>query len=568
MSGAWRWMGTRTGLAAAVAAAGLAGCRSTEAHRRAADGVAVSTVERLWPEATGREEPFTIERPADLLRERLGLEPAEDASAAPLPEGTTLRLSLEDALRIGAAHSREYQSRKEDVFRAALQWDIERDALRGTVSGTLTATGTEDRTGEETVRGTEYGAEGRAGWLLRSGAELSTRIAVDLVQLLTLDRDRALGLLADASITLPLLRGAGRAVVTEPITQAERNVVYAIQDFDQFRRAYAVRVATEYLGVLERAQLIRNAEENVRRLEAAERRAEQLAAAGRLPEIQLDQVRQDRLRAEDRLSSARQAFERQRDGFTLILGVPSALTLELDPAELDRLEARIGVQLDGAAEEAPALPDLEGAVALAFEHRLDLRKAEGEREDAQRRVAVAENALRSNLALEAGGTAGEARGLGSAGRGDAELDPGRGRYRLRLRLDLPWRKTRERAAYRNSLIAAERAERALVETVDRIRVDVADALRSVRRAEEGYRIQGHAVAIAARRVESTEMFIRAGRAQVRDLLDAQEALVSAQNARVGALVQYRTAWLNLQRELGVLTVSGEGQWHEYAFDGQ
>jgi len=82
-------------------------------------------------------------------------------------------------------------------------------------------------------------------------------------------------------------------------------------------------------------------------------------------------------------------------------------------------------------------------------------------------------------------------------------------------------------------------------------------------ARESYRIQLEAVALAERRVDSTALFLQAGRAEVRDVLEAQEDLVNAQNALTAALVDYRVAELNLQRDMGVLQVSDDGLWHEF-----
>ncbi len=73
--------------------------------------------------------------------------------------------------------------------------------------------------------------------------------------------------------------------------------------------------------------------------------------------------------------------------------------------------------------------------------------------------------------------------------------------------------------------------------------------------------------MATRRVTSTNLFLEAGRAQIRDLLEAQEALVSAQNARTAALVNYRVAELELQRDMGVLKIDDKGLWSEYKPDG-
>ncbi|MBN1958666.1 MAG: TolC family protein, partial [Desulfuromonadales bacterium] len=65
------------------------------------------------------------------------------------------------------------------------------------------------------------------------------------------------------------------------------------------------------------------------------------------------------------------------------------------------------------------------------------------------------------------------------------------------------------------------------------------------------------------RVRGAELQLQAGRAQMRDLLEAQEALLSAQNALTAVMVDYRSAELATQRDLGTLQVDANGIWHEY-----
>jgi outer membrane protein TolC len=71
------------------------------------------------------------------------------------------------------------------------------------------------------------------------------------------------------------------------------------------------------------------------------------------------------------------------------------------------------------------------------------------------------------------------------------------------------------------------------------------------------------VELARRRVRSTNLYLQAGRVEIRDALEAQEALLSAQNALTTALVNYRVAELELQRDLDLLQITPEGLWEEF-----
>jgi len=596
----------------------LAGCTGPQKHLSRADDVAQEIIASKQQEALGRTEPFTIESAEETLRKRLletqnlqsshpaslgrgelepishwpdlGEDTAREAAAAPLIAVTDgpIRLTLLEALEIAAASSRDFQDRKENVFQTALVLDLERNTFRNIFSGEAQSGISTDLGGSRTVTGSESSASTSLSRTLKSGAALTTSLALDLVKLLTAERPSSLGILADASISIPLWRGAGRHIVTEPLVQAERDVVYAIWEFERFKRSFAVDTATRYLGVLSQFDQVENAEDNYRRLVSSTRRARRLAEAGRLPEIQVDQARQDELRARNRWVSARQSYASTLDQFKIFLGLPPDAQIELDrnvlQALAEKAQARLRIELEqapadtGTASYADApielrMPDMrfagpyemepQRAVALALEHRLDLRAGQERVYDAQRKVVVAADALGGEFTLLGSARAGERRSLGTAGLDNAQLRPEKGFYSALLSLNLPFERTAERNNFRNSLIALDRQVRSFQEREDQIKLEVHNGLRDLLEFREGLRIQAQAVRVAQRRVESTSLFLQAGRAEIRDLLEAQEALVSARNALTSALLNYRIAELALQRDMGVLQVNEKGLWIEY-----
>jgi outer membrane protein TolC len=600
-----------------IAAAYLAGCQSAAKHRAEADRAAAGIVEEMQQQALGRTEPFTIERPSRTFRQRLmldqnlpasgpesyGVDELEDPEHWPnvgepfeRPETFTpetvdmdgvFEITLVDALQIAAANSRAYQSEKESLFSTALQLDLERFRFDTTFFGTLQGIFSTDQATHQTgARGT---AEGGFQRQLESGADLSGRLVVDLVRLLSGEGATSLGLLADGSITIPLLRGAGRHIVTEPRTQAERNVLYAIFDFERFKLSYAVRVANEYFSVLQQFDQITNAEASYRRLFSLVERTEALHEMGRATGIEVDQARQDLLRARDQWIVAQENYSRQIDQFKLTLGLPADSMIRLSPAEFEDLmaeaELMLGEQIpppsihidqngDDPADIVIPEPDTQErgryeldedeAIALALEHRLDLRIAQGDVFDAQRGVIIAADALRPGLNLTGSATFGERRSaIGSATAPDARLDFSDGFYSVGAQMDMPWSRRAERIAFRRSLILVDAAVRNFQNIEDNVKLDVRDALRDLRQQREGYRIQRQALDIAERRVRQTQAFQEVGRASTRDVLEANDALLAAQNAVVNALVRYRIAELSLQRDLGLLQVDHQGLWNEY-----
>jgi len=598
-----------------------AGCRSPSEYRTEADGVASDIITAKQKEALGRTEPLDIERPSDILRRRLlegqnlahagqaslgtdQLETIEhwpeedyprvvssdDEPNIPVDANEPIRLSLMQALQVGARNSPVYQSRKEDVFRAALDLDLERNEFRNIFTGRVASLLNTEASGNETVSGTVNSADVGLSRTLQSGVALSTALAVDLASLLTQGGASSLGLAADASISIPLLRGSGKHIVREPLTQAERNVVYAIYDFERFKRTFAVSVARDYLGVLRQIDEVTNAEENYRRVIASARWSRRLADAGRLSEIQVDQAIQSELRARNSWISAKEQYKNRLDAFKSTIGLPPDALIELDRNDLEQLripatklvEETIGQEDSEQVQETPPadapivlIPpsdedagpleiDESTAIRLALDNRLDLRTILGSVYDAQRQVIVRADALGAELTLLGSADVGGRRSVSSATQDDAELRFDQGRYSALLTLDLPLERTAERNAYRDSFINLERAVRSVQTLEDQIKLSVRGELRGLLEYRESLKIQARSVVVAQKRVKSANLFLEAGRAEIRDLLEAQESLLSAQNSLTRAVISYRIAELELQQDMGLLQVDESGLWREFS----
>jgi len=610
---------TRVTLSLALLA--VLSCQRPSGYRQTADRVALEIIQQKQADALGKTEGLTIERPSDILRRRLlaeqnllysseaswgtdQLQSVEHWPEPNYPQATSsgsspdmavepnrpVKLSLIQALQVGAGNSPDYQSRKEDVFRAALDLDLERNAFRNIFVGQVESLVSADTTGDETVSGAQSSAAVGVGRTLKSGIDLSTALAIDLANLLTQGGASSLGLAADATVSIPLLRGSGRHIVAEPLTQAERNVMYAIYEFERYKRTFAVGVAREYLSVLRQMDEVTNAEENYRSLIQSARRSRRLADAGRLSEIQVDQAVQSELRARDRWISAQEQFKNRLDGFKSSIGLPPDALVELDRSDLEQLQTRASTLVEETLRQAEALqaqatppadapielipPTKEDAgpleldeslgVQLALENRLDLRVANASVYDAQRQVVVRADALGAELTLLGTANFGQRRSIGSARADDATLRFDEGRFDTLLSLDLPLERTAERNAYRKSLIDLERAVRDVQNLEDQIKLSIRNELRTLLESRESLKIQARSVVLAQKRVRSSNLFLEAGRIQIRDVLEAQDALLAAQNSLTAALINYRIAELELQRDLGLLQVDASGLWHEFS----
>lgn len=596
----------------------LTSCQTPAAHRLEADKVSNAIIREKQIQALGREQEFDIERPADILRHRLLIDqnlsyagqasfgaknlkkiehwpekdyPGKDSGSFQASHVLTdkpITLSLLEALQIGARNSLQYQTKKELVFESALDLDLERSEFRNAFSGQAENLLSTDLSGENTITGNQASASIGLSKALKNGAEFTASLAVDLVKLLTQDLASSFGIIGDATISIPLLRGSGRHIVTEPLTQAERDVVYAIYEFERFKKNFAVNIASDYLGVLKKLDEIENAAENYRNLIASTSRARSLADAGRVTEIEVDQALQNELRARNRWVSALESYKNSLDSFKGLLGLPPDADIELQGGELEKLllpalnviEGDVNLEQRGdkretfPADEPIKLTEFDqknagqfemdphAAIELALKNRLDLRVAEGKVYDAQRKVVIYADALRAELTLFGSAELGESRSIETADLDNARLRTGKGIYSALLTLDLPFERTAERNAYRKSYIALEQAVRDVQGLEDEIKLSIRKSLRDMYESRQSLKIQSRALLLAKKRVKSTNMFYDAGRTQIRDLLEAQEALISAKNGLTSAAAAYKVAEWEFQRDAGLLKINEKGLWQE------
>jgi outer membrane protein TolC len=509
----------------------LGSCTSPAEHRAGADAEVYASVaaERA---ALGAEGKFTIERPADTLRARIltgELDTGDEAG---------LTLSFAECLEIAAENSREFQDRREQLFLVGLDLTLQRwnfGVQRFADGGATVADGAgSDRTL------TSFLDLGFVK-LLETGATLALDVGVDSVRnLSTLDGG---SLISDVgfTVTQPILRGFGSAVVREPLTQAERDLLYEARSFERFRRTFAIDVASRYYRTLQQMDSLVNAENNLAQLTALVERNVAFSEAGRLSDIQVDQARQNELRAADGVIGAEERLDGQLDDFKLFLGLPPEVVIGLDPGEL-------------AALEAPRPADWEEgeAFAVALAERLDHLTVRDRLVDAERRVHIAEDDLRGGLDVVASADfvseEGDVLETGASGSGMS----------LGLEFDLPIDLIPERNAYRAALIALDAARRATEESRDLIRADLRDSLRRLETTRLQEELQRAAVLLNERRVESAGLNLEAGRADTRDLLEAQDSLLAAQNAQTSARIDHLLARLALVSDLELLRIDEGG----------
>jgi outer membrane protein TolC len=594
-------------LLVALASILLIGTGCTASHyRKSADKVADKLIKEKQEQLFGKAEDLSIVRPSDILRRRLmvdqnlqyssnasmGTDKLEKIAHWPeskypsagsasedgivLESGKPLKLSLTQALQVAAMNASDFQTQKENVFQKALDLNLQKHQYGFSLGGGGTYKYTASETGGQTSSSDSANPSLSLTKTLTFGAKVITSVGLDIVNLLTAGLTSKT-FIGDASVSIPLLRGAGSYVASEQLTQAERDLIYSLQSFENYKNSFAVQITQGYMNVLSQMDQVTNASENYKNLITSSNRTSRLSEAGRTTIVQVNQALTQKLNAKNRWLSALANYKNQLDSFKTTLGLPADADVELERSELLTLTNRASeiVEKAGADTSTPETlvepgkenagsleMDESQAIKLAFENRYDLKVLEGRVYDAQRAVTIKADALGTELTIN-----GTGRLTGESEVSDGGQSTPRSRnYSGLLTLNLPLDRVAERNAYRKSYIALEQAVRSYQSLEDNIKQAVRQDLRAMAQARVELSIQTQAVSVAETGYKSASMFFEAGRSELRDLLDAQSSLLTAKNALTSAVINYRLAELQFQRDTGILKIDNKGLVTEYTFE--
>ena len=513
---------------------GMASGCSPEQYKKQADEEVYKIIDSKWQNDFGKKANYTI------------------SSISPKPDDiqiiNTFRepgvINLAQAVARATTHNRNYQTQKERLYLVGLDLTLARHQFTQKWFGTIDS-------GYTTADGIEtFDTDTGLGFnqLLADGAQISTNIALDWARFLSGDPQTSLTSILSANITQPLLRGSGRKIVQENLTQAERNLLYEIRSFNRYRKTFVVSIITDYYRLLQQRDSVTNAENNYSRRVESKTRLEMEADAGRRNRFEVDQAQQDVLNAKDNYIRQQQTYKQQLDELKIRLALPIDLEIQLNQNELKTLE-KSGVNEQGYS--------LNTAIETGLLRRLDLANSADRIGDGVRKVMVASDDFGAELNL-----------IGSASASSNEkndynrLQFQRGTYKFGIEADMPFDRKKERNAYCEALIVLEQSQRTYLNDMEEAKLEVRQAYRQLQEAAERYLIQKNSLSLAEKRVESTSLLLEAGRSTTRDLLESQNALLQAQNSTTATLVDHAIAKLNFFRDIGILQVKPDGMWEQ------
>ncbi|MDF7798332.1 TolC family protein [Pontiellaceae bacterium B1224] len=506
---------------------------------RKADAAAYGNIRGAQLSGMGESDPFTID---DEEHERI-----RELLAADKDRTDVEKLSLSETLAIAMVNSRDYQYRKETLFLLALSlseiqkdfnWNYAASADASTGYETF-KDGTAETFGDQGIDSTLAASVGRT---LASGARVSLSFTQNYINLLSDPDSSGSNNGLSFNIVQPLLNGFGPLVTMEPLKQAERDMVYAVRDFKRYQQDFVIDISSEYYSTLSARDQLFNERRNYESSIANREQTESYAKAGRIADFQAAQARQSELNAADSWSVALASYEQALDDFRYTLGLPIDLKVEPNPAELELLASKGLVELDITLEEA---------LTSAVSNRLDLINLRQQVEDSERQVEIARRNFLPNLDVDYN----ISKSFESESGEDVEQD-------LAVRLNLPFDWTEKRNDYRKAQISLDREVRSLEQDTDGVRLEVRDLWRKLGRNRSVYNNRLLSVKLSERQVENTKLLLQQGKALTRDVLDAEEALLSSRNQATEALVDYTINRLRFWNAIERFEIDPKGMWYE------
>jgi outer membrane protein TolC len=516
----------------------ISGC-TAQHQKRAADREVYKIIEQVEGKIFGRTNQFTIETPYT-ARKPLEILPAE--LIADRLQTNRRVLNIDEALRLAVTASRRYQAEKERLYLTALSLTGQRYEFGPQFFAGASGALNRSSDGERSV---SIGSDAGASQFFKSGGRLGVNLANDILRFYTGDPRRSVVSSLSMNLVQPLLRGFGRNnPAVESLTQSERNVVYAVRTFDFFQDAYALEIVSDYFALLAQQDSIRNRYNDYQSRVASTTRLAERVDRERV--VDVDQARQAELSSKNNYINAVAGYLNQLDQFKIKLGLPLGEHIVLDAAALTEV---------GQTGLVPVPLDSQEAYRLAVERQMEILNAIDQFEDSKRKIRLASDRFKPDLNLFANASLDSDRPTDYT-----RFDPDEIRAGVGVELDLPIDRVPDRNNYRATLVSFEAELRSLTLSLDSLRDAIERGMRTLEQRRQNYTIQQNAVELAVRRADATPELVEAGRAEQRDLIEAQDALLAARNALTQALVDYQEARLQLMLEIGALNTDLEKFW--------
>jgi hypothetical protein len=613
----------------------------------------------LSPEANRAAEAVGAEMAGILVPGAIDF---NEAAAAGLPKTSRpYRLTIEQAFRLGLMNSRVYQFQLEQLYLASLAVTLQRFAFTPQFyAGLSPVNGPELTPGSASVNSVGYNSGVSIGSSIGGGGfpspvpqnifSYATRETGRPVSALNIGTVAGMGkafntggklLMGFAnqvvfnflgknsaqpqvqsvlplSFVQPFLRGGGRAVTLEPLTLAERNLLYQIRLFAKFRQEFVINMllgssisnpgsnvaslgftgggnADPVVGFLAVLQDVQEVENDRKNLAAYERLFEvykeliQGESSG-LSQLQLDQIDSSVQRARQALITDLLAYRGDLDQFKMQMGLPPDVPLILDRTltrkfketfdSIDVWQAdprRDIADLPRLAAQLPQLEDVEidGRSVLSIYRnalRINDEDALNDLLIAAERVAMEHRLDLMNARAELYDNWRQIRVAANALKGVFNVTitnqfvtpppttnpfafvDQAKQFSLILNAELPLVRLSERNAFRTALINYQRQRRALMNVEDDIKLQIRGDIRGLQTTFQSYEISRQNLVLTIRQKDQGFENIIAPPASANQGAQASQAAIQTTN-----LISFQGNLLTLENSLVQTWLSYETQ---------
>ena len=517
------------------------GCSSPDEYYNDADKEVYSILNTRQEQVLGEKDEFDINTPfSNRLPEAI---PPSEIIKERFSEGTNT-LTLASALEMAVKNSRDYQLQRETLYLSALSLTGERHKFALRFTGANIDLERDRSTGG--VNSTSSDASFTLSKALDGGGKVTARLADNLKIYFDGSGPKVPGL--TFTLTQPLLKGSGKDMALESLTQSERNLVYSIRSFSRYQEKFLVDRTSDYLNLL-LTQMQLRVEYQLLQNRIRFREEQELRLQGELiSQFELDQALRQEYETKNNYISRVESYLSSLDAFKKQLNLPLGKELVLDNSELPQLE-EIGVSQVPLSDEY--------GFQLALTNRLDILNEVDKFQDKKRKVKVAKNDLLPSLGLVADYS------LKDQYYNQNSFDFGDYSAKAGLSLDLALDKLSERNAYRKSRIDFERQLRSLMETMDGLLDELRKNVRSLERNRQSYIINKKKLEASQRELEKARLDLLVGdRVRPRDILEAQSGVARARNTYYSSLINFHIQRLKLLNNAGILDTAPQNWWRE------
>jgi len=318
-----------------------------------------------------------------------------------IDDSGAVKLNVDSALRLAYVHSPAYQTQVETLYLSALDVTAQRFRFdtqyfggydtnyrhRGNINpagfgidpstgDTVTTSASQGRESNRLILGSNPTAQFKRQF--STAGEIVAGFANSFVFEFTGNNANLASSLANFSIVQPLLRGAGKHIALEGLTQSERNLLANIRAHRQYHQGFYTKVAIGELGVsgsrrgnpstsvntfggqgglggvlglLQQLQQIRNTEDNLSLQLRTLDQLEALLDVGVIDIVQVDQFRQSVQRERAALLQSQNSLDLSLDQYkTGTLGLPPDIEIALDDSFIEQFQfvTRTGTNVQDA----------------------------------------------------------------------------------------------------------------------------------------------------------------------------------------------------------------------------